>query len=109
MKIKEAKYHSCPTCSATKQVRGDEYGCDGCDVCKKPIDRGGKQRQYLQATVFKHGAETGHLEFCSWKCALRGLKKVKTDYFIGLPSLHYDERQKGIRAKDFFDAVKAFK
>lgn len=106
MKIKEATFNACPTCDHKTRATDEEYGCD---VCKKPIDYGGQQRQYLKADVFRRDKETQSLEFCSWKCALQGLKKVKTDYFISLPFLHYDDHQKGIRAKDFFDAIKAFK
>lgn len=106
MKIKEATYHTCPTCENRSRESDDEYGCD---ECQTPIDYGSKKRQHLQATVFRHNLETENLEFCSWKCALKGLKKVKSDYFVSLPYLHYDERQKGVRAKDFFDAIKAYK
>ena len=106
MKIKEATYHTCPTCDDRRRVTDDAYGCD---ECRKPIDFGGKQRMYLQADVFRNSKPTQGLQFCSWKCALNGLKKVKSDYFVSLPMLHYDDHQKGIRAKDFFDAVRAFK
>lgn len=105
MKIKKAQYKE--VMRKTQVIVKDEVY--GCDECRKPINRGGEQRQYLQATVFKHNVEARHLEFCAWKCALKGLSKVKTDYFIGLPYLHYDDHQHGIRAKDFFDAIKAFK
>ena len=107
MKIKEATYNACPTCDHRTRATDDAYGCD---ECRKPIDYGGKQRQYLAANVFSHDSSPSKdLHFCSWKCALKGLKKVKSDYFVSLPYLHYDDQQKGIRAKDFFDAIKAFK
>jgi hypothetical protein len=111
MKIKEAEFHSCPTCSSRKRVSEEEYGCD---VCKKPInnrelDPKGN-RMYLQAQVFSNRGNSSaeQMEFCSWKCALKGLSKVKTDYFVSMPYLHYDETQKGIRASDFWAAVRSF-
>ena len=106
MKIKDATYHTCPTCENRRRETDDEYGCD---ECKTPIDYGGQQRMYLAAEVFRNGKPTESLQFCSWKCALKGLKKVKSDYFVSLPYLHYDDHQKGIRAKDFFDAIKMSK
>ena len=111
MKIKEAQYKS-EMREARVMVSDDVYGCD---ECKKPINRaelGPKgSRQYLQAQVFSRHDRDGakSLEFCSWKCCLKGLSKAKTDYFVSLPYLHYDETQKGIRSSDFFAAVKAFK
>lgn len=108
MKIKETTYSACGECGTRKRLTDDAYGCD---VCKKPIsyEITGKHHQHLRATVFNEGKESRDLEFCSWACCLRGLKKVKSDYFVSLPYLLYDEKQKGIRAKDFFDAVRAFK
>jgi hypothetical protein len=111
MKIKEAKYKSAMRRTRVL-VREEEYGCD---QCKKPINRGNLgpkgNRQYLQATVFQDRgtSNAANLEFCSWKCCLKGLAKVKSNYFVSFPYLHYDEEQKGIRAQDFFVAAKAFK
>ena len=107
MKIKEATYKACQTCDHKTRETDEEYGCD---ECRKPIDYGGEQRQYLRVNIFHHGSSPStELHLCSWKCAMKALKKVKSDYFVSLPYLHYDERQKGIRANDFFDAIKAFK
>lgn len=109
MKIKEATYKS-----VTRKMRVlVKDGVYGCDECKRPINRGlghKGNRQYLQASVFNRTTDSaGTLEFCTWKCCLKGLGKAKSDYFISLPYLTYDEEQKGIRAQDFFDAVRAFK
>lgn len=106
MKIKEPTFHTCPTCENRRRLTDTEYGCD---ECRKPIDFEGKQRQHLQVTVFRNNKPTESLEFCSWVCCLKGLKKINSDYFVSLPMLHYDDHQKGIRAKDFFDAIKAYK
>jgi hypothetical protein len=103
MIVKEATYKTCKGCGTKHRLTDETYGCD---ECRKPIDRGGEQRQYLQATVFKHGEESKRLEFCSWRCCLKGLRKVKSDYFVSLPFLHYDERQKGVRARDFFTLLR---
>lgn len=109
MKIKEATFHECPSCRSRKRLTEEEYGCD---ECKKPIDYDldvKQHRQYLQVTVFHHEGQSEHLEFCSWRCALKGLKKVKSDYFVSLPYLIYDDDQKGIRAKDFWAALKSLR
>lgn len=105
MKIKEATFHECDSCGHLRRVSDEAYGCD---TCRKPIDFGGKQRQYLQLTVFRrgNGPQSSHMQFCSWECTAAKLKTIKTDYFITLPLLHYDQRQKGIRAKDFLALLK---
>lgn len=61
----------------------------------------------LTMTVFhKDGSAAEHMHFCSWKCCVKALRKVKTDYFISLPFLHYDGSQKGLGAQDFFALLK---
>jgi hypothetical protein len=108
MKIKEAKYKS--VMRRTQVLVKEEVF--GCDHCRKPITLGatanGKHRSYLQITIFKNGEESRRQEFCSWLCCLRGLEKVDTDYFVSLPYLIYDDPQEGIRAKDFFSAVRKY-
>jgi hypothetical protein len=101
------RWASCDNHTGIEQE--EEYGCD---ECKKPIQRDvkGSHHTYLKADIFRQGGATGHLEFCSWTCCLKGLKKVRTDYFVSLPYLIYDDQDaKGLRAKDFFAAVRAFK
>ena len=107
MKIKEAVYKAVKR-ECRELVEPEVYGCD---CCKKPINMGlsGKHRAHLEATVFRNNQEAEHMHFCSWPCVLKKLPKVKTDYFISLPYLTYDgPEEKGMRAKDFFKAVKQF-
>lgn len=107
MLLKEQKWEDCPTCKRHgKIIQQEVYGCD---VCKKEIDLNKKGAEYLDATVFHHDQEKAaeHMHFCSWRCVIRGLKKVKTDYFISLPFLHYGSGAKGLMAKDFFKFMKS--
>jgi hypothetical protein len=109
LKIKDAVYDNCTECGRIKGTIVEEsFGCDG---CKKPIDEqlNNRHRHYLQLTVFREEADTSaeHLQFCSWKCVLKTLPKIKCNYFINLPYLSFDNKlDKGIRAQDFFTAVK---
>ena len=92
MLIQEEKYSSCGECGRRKAtIQEQTYGCDN---CRKEIQHeleAGK-RQHLQMTVFRHESDTSaeNLEFCSWKCVLAYLPKIKSDYFINLPYLHFD-------------------
>lgn len=104
MIIKEAEHHVCPTCDTRRRTAGEEYGCD---ECKKPINVGAPEREYLSATVFSMLDKSRDLQFCSWRCALAGLSKVQCEHFISLPYLTYDTAQPGVRASDFFEALKA--
>jgi hypothetical protein len=102
MKVREATYKSCKSChTRLKMVRDEAYGCD---ECRKEIDMDKRGTDYLEARIFSKNHETIGMQFCSWRCCLRGLKKVKSDYFVSLPYLHYDE---GILAKEFFKLMKA--
>jgi hypothetical protein len=106
MIIKKAKYRKVKKI-VTERVSDDVYGCD---ECKKEIKEG---QDKLDMTVFyhdeklknqKYGSDnTDSYEFCSWDCVCKFLPKVKTDYFIDLPTLHYDNsrKSKGIMANDF--------
>ena len=100
MKIKDAQYKQVVK-TVNERVSQDVYGCDN---CKKVIDFNLKDVESLEATVFKHAGntESNRLEFCSWKCCIVRLRKVKTDYFISLPFLSFDNKQNGLKAKDFF-------
>src|SRR5688572_12698582 len=87
MIIKPAKFKKCRGCGSRKRLSDDVFGCDG---CKKPIPDGA---EYLEATVFNDGAagNAGRITFCSWKCAMSAIRKVKSNYFVTLPYLHYDK------------------
>lgn len=60
--------------------------------------------------MFHHGGESQAMQFCCWQCVIEMLPKLKTDYFISLPFLHFDEESTaGVRAQDFFKAISKFK
>jgi hypothetical protein len=109
MKLKDEVWTNCECCGKRKDRISDEiYGCDSCG---KVIDMNKKGIEYLSSTVFTNSSEmkTKEYVFCSWKCCLEKMSKVKTDYFINLPYLTFDNRSKGVMAKDFWNAVKNFK
>ena len=97
MKIKEAKYKKVKRV-VNERISQEVYGCDNCKVV---IDMNLKNRTYLELTVHHHNSEYESHQLCSWKCVLEFLPTVKTDYFVSLPFLSYDEEQVGLRAKDF--------
>jgi hypothetical protein len=104
MIVREAKYRKVRRL-VREQVSSEVYGCD---CCKKAINMGlsGKHRAHLELTVFFNGKEAEHMQFCSWRCVLKKLPKIKTDYFISLPYLTFDgPEEKGLRAQDFFAAI----
>ncbi len=79
----------------------------GCDFCKKEIDFDAEGQQYLEIAVFQNNSgPSERKQFCSWVCVIKGLRKVKSDYFVSLPFLQYDAKKKGIRAKDFLALFK---
>jgi hypothetical protein len=90
MKIKEAVNETCGECGRyKKEVSPEIFGCDN---CRKEIQRhlvAGK-RENLQMTVFHNAGGSKHKEFCSWKCVLAYLPKIKSDYFASLPYMHFD-------------------
>lgn len=82
----------------------------GCDQCKKklPTGKGGYQTS-LEVSVFDTVAgetESKRLEFCSWKCVAKAVKKEKSNYFISLPYLHCDGQPKGMNFADFIRILK---
>jgi hypothetical protein len=102
MLLREPRYRTCTSCEAQHLEENEVYGCDG---CRKEIDMRKKHVEYLDATVHHRTEAAKSLHFCSWKCCMKGLPKVKTDYFISMPFLMFDSKAKGMRAKDFFAAI----
>lgn len=92
MILQTEKYEDCGECGRHKRTIQDQtYGCDN---CRKEIQHeleAGK-RQHLQMTVFREPMDSSsqHLEFCSWRCVLKYLPKIKCNYFVNLPYLHFD-------------------
>jgi hypothetical protein len=110
MKLKDTKWKKCKTCHQRTTMSQEESF--GCDECKRPIDEqlntnNSKHRDHLQVAVFRNNREGAeHLHFCSWRCVLAHLPKIKTDYFVSLPFLQYDGSWPGTTAADFFKALK---
>lgn len=101
MLVKERVYRTCKSCEARHLVSNEVYGCD---TCKKVLDMNKPEADYLRASIHRH-AQSGNSDeiiCCSWACMLKALRKVKSDYFVSLPFLHFDKTPKGMRAEDFF-------
>lgn len=107
MLVKEAVYKEV-TVKQNQQVEPPVYGCD---CCGKELVEYPNETNRLELTVFHNNSEkTEHLHFCSWRCVLKQLPKIKTDYFIDLPFLYYDEKEgKGRTAKEFIKLIKELK
>lgn len=107
MIIQKREYQKCKCCGRNEKMIQDElYGCDN---CKKEIGDATKGlTDYLEITAHYQKGDSKRLHFCSWSCALTKLKKLKTDYFISLPFLSFDNKVKGQRPSDFWDAIDSF-
>ncbi len=100
MIIKSAKYKKVKV-EVPIEVSPEVYGCDNCEREIKE-DKG-----KLDISIFVHDQDNSREQFfCCWKCLLEYLPEIKCDYFITLPYLHYDEKQKGIRVEDFLKLIK---
>lgn len=101
MLIKDAKYKKVRR-TTNVRVSHEVYGCD---ECRKEIKNYPNETSRLEVRVFHHQAEADHLHFCSWKCVFKHLPKVKTDYFVDLPFIHFDTPVRN--SKEFFKALKS--
>ena len=74
-----------------------------CDECGKSVGD-----LHLRFSVFQKEGESDAqmVKCCSWRCLLRKLAAVRSDYFVVLPYLHFDDVPEGQRASDFWDAVR---
>jgi len=104
MVIRKREYKKCGECGRNEMVKDEAFGCDN---CQKEIDLH-KNQSYLNATVFyKETEETRDMHFCSWMCVLEKMQTVKTDNFINLPFLSFDDdKQDGCSGTDFWKAIK---
>lgn len=88
MIIKKRAWSKCQTCQSNRTlINEDIYGCD---VCKRVLDMNKKSVSYLDATKFSQRGEATHHHFCSWRCLVKWVIRVKCDNFISLPFLSFD-------------------
>ena len=100
----KVKAEHCKSCNQITKAPELTFYCDNCN---KEMGEFGS----LDMTVFSNKGNTRskRYELCSWKCVFEKLKKVKSNYFVSLPYLHYDrdkERLAGQDGKDFFKFIK---
>lgn len=67
----------------------------GCDQCKKEIQVH-NDPTVLEIAIFHNTKESERKQFCSWKCVFKFIPKVKSDYFLSLPFVHFDQKTRGI-------------
>ena len=89
MHLKTRDWNRCPTCNNATTLKNEDIF--GCDLCRREIDMNKKHTAYLEATVFSHKGEPKHIHLCGWKCFFRWAKKARTDYFISLPMVTFDD------------------
>ena len=103
MIIKKAKYQNCPQCGNARRISNDEYGCDRCG---KSLDYFNSDTDFLIATAFsKNSDKKDYYHFCSWQCALEKLATLSRDYFVDLPYLHFDVKNKKAHAGNFWRTI----
>lgn len=95
MIIKEAKYKKVRVMQ-TRLVSDSVYGCD---QCRKEIPEFPNEASRLELTIFNQDNESIREHFCSWKCVLKRLTTIESNYFVSLPFVYFDDR-KGRRGAD---------
>lgn len=101
MVIKKAKYKKVRVWQ-TKEISPEQHGCDN---CKTPILDPNQDVNRLEVKVFwNSNRDTDTRHFCSWECVLEYLPKIKSDYFVDLPFVHFDG--KGNTIKDLLKVLK---
>lgn len=106
MLIKPAKYKN----KKVIQKVCISYEVHGCDECRTEIKEYPNEPTRLEINVFHHdNSEINHYHFCSWKCALTFIPKIKTDYFIDLPFVHFDSGVKERSAAELIRILSSIK
>ena len=87
-------------------VQDEVYGCDECRKEIKRIDFN-ESVNYLDLTIFRNkDNSTDRKQFCSWRCVLKYLPKIKCDYFVSMPMLYYDNANEKVSAKELMKLLK---
>lgn len=102
MILKKAKYKKVQVWQ-TKEVSPEIHGCDN---CKKVINPPNSDLNRLEMKAFWKGDEVVYYHFCSWKCVLEHLSKIKSNYFVDFPFVHFDGE--GNTIKDLLNALKEY-
>lgn len=106
MIIKEAKYKKVKKL-VSQLVTDTVYGCD---ECKKEIKDYPNESQSLELTVFRNNdLPTEHLHLCSWACVFKHIPKIKSDYFVSLPYLYFDDAVSKRGYKEMIRLIKKIK
>lgn len=105
MKKTEFEEEKCDKCGNVTRYYTNEYYCDNCNKLIEPVT---DDDFMLNTTIFDQDIDTHSItkNYCCWECCLRDLKKIDCNYFLNLPHLSYDTKKKGLRAKDFFEAIR---
>ena len=101
----------CRLCQSTiGTIQEESYGCDGCgksidDLLASPNTQ---RHEYLGLTIhFQSKKPAEYLQFCSWRCVIKRIRTIQTDYFVTLPFLHFErDVMTGQGVKDFLKCVR---
>lgn len=107
MLLKKAKYKKVKVWQS-KIVSNDVHGCD---CCKKVIDEYPNETARFTLDVWEneHNIEVLHYHFCSWKCLLKFIPKIKSTYFASMPFLYFNEGDKERTATELINIIKTIK
>lgn len=83
----------------------------GCDCCRKEIKEYPNESSRLILTVWpkKNQSNTETYHFCTWKCLLKFIPRIKSNYFASLPHLHFDSKAKERTAIELKNIIKTLK
>lgn len=114
MMIQERVTKKCDKCNSTLRItKAPVWECDECgsSMTDNHLDitihfHDDVPKEYSKYDKHNDNDSAG-MEFCSWKCLIKKLRTIKTDYFISLPFLSFDEQYgNGCKADDFFAELK---
>lgn len=108
MIIKKAVYKKVRI-TQQREIKPEVYGCD---CCRKEIKEYPNEPSRLTIDVWpdKTGdSMTQHYHFCSWKCVLKFIPTIKSNYFASLPFLYFDEGNGKRTAKELIKLISALR
>lgn len=107
MLLKKAKYKKVKVWS-NKLISDEIYGCDNCN---KVIEEYPNEVARLTIDVWdkENDSNVFNYHFCSWKCLLKFIPSIKSEYFATMPYLHYNEGIWDRTATELINIIKVLK
>lgn len=97
------KTKTCKECGHVENISQAIYKCD---CCKKILEE-----VHLTTSVWRNTEDSDPkgYHFCSWKCFLKKMSKVRIGHFMDFPLLDCGRVKPGLSVKEFWKAVRAFR